>query len=71
MKKHDLILSVSQEALTIEKELLEEKCTELRQVQREVEKLLQENKAHFQAVQEEKERNRIKVRRRRVQSIAL
>ncbi|KAM9360677.1 kinesin-like protein KIF27 [Symphorus nematophorus] len=52
-------LNKCKEALTIEEQLIEQKDTELRQVQREVETFLQESKTHLQALQEEKERNRI------------
>ncbi|XP_037633039.1 kinesin-like protein KIF27 [Sebastes umbrosus] len=52
-------LNKCKEALTIEEQLLEQKDAELRQVQNEVEKLLQERKIHIQALEEEKERNRI------------
>ncbi|KAM7019135.1 kinesin-like protein KIF27 [Tautogolabrus adspersus] len=47
------------EALALEKQLLEQRDAELRQVQKEVEKLLQENKTHLQALEEERERTRI------------
>ncbi|XP_040010091.1 kinesin-like protein KIF27 isoform X2 [Xiphias gladius] len=50
-----------QEALDIEEQLLEQKDAELRQVQKDVEKLLQERKTHLQALEEEKERNRIQI----------
>ncbi|XP_073322702.1 kinesin-like protein KIF27 [Pagrus major] len=52
-------LNKCKEALTIEEQLLEEKDAELRQVRKEVETLLQESKTHLQALEEEKERNRI------------
>ncbi|KAK5909834.1 hypothetical protein CesoFtcFv8_003727 [Champsocephalus esox] len=47
------------ESLTLEEKLLEQKDAELRQVQKEVHKLLQERKTHLQALEEEKERTRI------------
>lgn len=66
-KKHrKLSLSVSQEALTTEERLLQQKDAELRRVQKEVETCLQESKNHLQALAEEKERNRIQVRGRSV-----
>ncbi|KAG7223455.1 hypothetical protein INR49_015559 [Caranx melampygus] len=52
-------LNQCQEALKIEKQLLEQKDAELRQVQKDVEKLLQESKTHLKALDEEKEHNRI------------
>ncbi len=52
---------VSQEALTIEEQLLEQRDAELRQVQKQVEKVLHESKTHLQALEEEKERTRIQV----------
>lgn len=64
-------LSLSQEALTAEEQLLEEKDAELRRVQKEVEALLQESKTHLQALEEEKERNRIQVMSSRVLSAAV
>lgn len=66
-----LAFPAPQEALTIEEQLLEQKDAELRQVQKEVEKLLQESKTHLQALEEEKKHARIQVRRRRVMSAAL
>lgn len=50
---------------------MQQKDAELRQVQKEVEKLLQENKTHLQDLEEEKERTCIQVRRRGVLSEAL
>ena len=64
-------LCLSQEALTLEEQLLEEKDAELRRVQKEVEALLQESKTHLQALDEEKERNRIQVMSSRVLSAAV
>ncbi|KAM7416801.1 hypothetical protein PAMA_018729 [Pampus argenteus] len=52
-------LKKCQEALTIEEQLLEQKDIELRQVEKEVEKLLQERKSYLQTLEEEKERTRI------------
>ncbi|XP_023270115.1 kinesin-like protein KIF27 [Seriola lalandi dorsalis] len=52
-------LKKCQEALNIEEHLLEQKDAELRQVQKDVEGLLQERKTHLQALEEEKEHNRI------------
>ncbi|XP_026176484.1 kinesin-like protein KIF27 isoform X2 [Mastacembelus armatus] len=52
-------LKKCQEALDIQEQLLEEKDAELRQVQKEVEKLLQERKTHLHALEEEKQRIRI------------
>ncbi|XP_075955327.1 kinesin-like protein KIF27 [Anarhichas minor] len=52
-------LSKCKEDLAVEEHLLEQKDAELRQVQKEVEKLLQERKTHLQALGEEKERTRI------------
>ncbi|XP_032370961.1 kinesin-like protein KIF27 isoform X2 [Etheostoma spectabile] len=49
-------LNGCKEALTIEEQLLEQKDAELRQVQKEVEKLLQERKTHLQDLEEEKKR---------------
>ncbi|XP_039660464.1 kinesin-like protein KIF27 isoform X1 [Perca fluviatilis] len=49
-------LNRCKEALNIEEQLSEQKDAELRQVQREVEKLLQENKTQLQNLEEEKER---------------
>lgn len=54
-------LSISQEALAIEEQLSEQKDAELRQVQKELETLLQECKTHIQALKEEKEHSRIQV----------
>ncbi|XP_074527463.1 kinesin-like protein KIF27 isoform X2 [Halichoeres trimaculatus] len=47
------------EALAIEEQLLEQKDAELRKVQKEVEQLLQEKRAHVQALEEEKKRSRL------------
>ncbi|XP_051277556.1 kinesin-like protein KIF27 [Dicentrarchus labrax] len=52
-------LNKCKEALTIEEQLLEQKDAELRQVQKEVEKLLQGSETHLRALEEEKERTRI------------
>ncbi|XP_022613333.1 kinesin-like protein KIF27 [Seriola dumerili] len=52
-------LKKCQEALNIEEHLLEQKDAELRQVQKDFEGLLQERKTHLQALEEEKEHNRI------------
>ncbi|XP_062274108.1 kinesin-like protein KIF27 [Scomber scombrus] len=52
-------LKKCQEALAIEEQLLEQKDAELRQVEKDVKKLLQERKTHLQALEEEKERTRI------------
>ncbi|KAM7392048.1 hypothetical protein PAMP_022691 [Pampus punctatissimus] len=52
-------LKKCQEALIIEKQLLEQKDAEMSQAEKEVEKLLQERKSHLQALEEEKERTRI------------
>ncbi|XP_071339232.1 kinesin-like protein KIF27 [Trachinotus anak] len=52
-------LNKCQEALNIEGQLLEQKNAELRQVQKVVEKLHQESKTYLQALEEEKEHNRI------------
>ncbi|XP_067467908.1 kinesin-like protein KIF27 [Thunnus thynnus] len=52
-------LKKCQEALTIEEQLLEQKDAEVRQVVKEVQKLLQERKTHLQALEGEKERTRI------------
>ncbi|XP_008292797.1 kinesin-like protein KIF27 [Stegastes partitus] len=52
-------LSTCQKALHIEEQLLEQKDAELRHVQKEVEKLLQERKSHLIASEEQKERARI------------
>ena len=43
---------------------MEQKNAELRQVEKDVEKLLQERKTHLQALEEEKEHTRIQVRKR-------
>nr|XP_040051469.1 kinesin-like protein KIF27 isoform X2 [Gasterosteus aculeatus aculeatus] len=52
-------LSQCKENLTIEEQLLEQRDAEMRQVQKQVEVLLQESKTHLQALEEEKERTRI------------
>ncbi|XP_037338977.2 kinesin-like protein KIF27 [Pungitius pungitius] len=52
-------LSKCKKNLTIEKQLLEQRDAEMRQVQKQVETLLQESKTHLQALEEEKERSRI------------
>ncbi|XP_029296595.1 LOW QUALITY PROTEIN: kinesin-like protein KIF27 [Cottoperca gobio] len=52
-------LNTCKEALAIEEQLLEQKNAELRQVQKKVEKFLQESKTHLQAMEKEKERTRI------------
>ncbi|XP_049433836.1 kinesin-like protein KIF27 [Epinephelus fuscoguttatus] len=49
-------LNKCKEALTTDEQLFEQKDEELRQVQKEVEKLVQERKTHLQALKEEKER---------------
>lgn len=65
IKKKQKHFSFSQETLAIEKQLLEQKDTELRQVQTDIEKLLQERKAYLKALEEEKERTRMQVRNRK------
>ncbi|KAM4616786.1 kinesin-like protein KIF27 [Polymixia lowei] len=55
-------LNKCQEALAIDDQILEEKEEELRQLQKEVQKLLQERKTHLQALEEEGERTRIQTR---------
>lgn len=50
----------------MEGKLHKQKDAEVRQLQKEVEKLLQERKVYLQALQEEKKRNCIQVRRRRI-----
>ncbi|XP_040898587.1 kinesin-like protein KIF27 [Toxotes jaculatrix] len=52
-------LNKCQETLNLEEQLLDQKDAELRQLQKEVEKLLQECKTHLKALEEEKEHNRI------------
>ncbi|XP_030592803.1 kinesin-like protein KIF27 [Archocentrus centrarchus] len=52
-------LKKCQEALHIEEQLLEQKDAELRQVQKELEQLLQERKAHLISLEEVKQRFRI------------
>ncbi|XP_078141390.1 kinesin-like protein KIF27 [Centroberyx gerrardi] len=52
-------LNKCQETLAIEEQVLEQKDEALQQLQKEVETLLQENKTHLQALQEERERTRI------------
>uniref|UniRef100_UPI0037E7B87F kinesin-like protein KIF27 n=1 Tax=Semicossyphus pulcher TaxID=241346 RepID=UPI0037E7B87F len=52
-------LSECKEALSIEEQLCEQKHAELRRVQEEVQKHLQENKTHLQALEKEKERTRL------------
>ncbi|TMS03489.1 Kinesin-like protein KIF27 [Larimichthys crocea] len=52
-------LNKCKEALAIEEQLSEQKDAELRQVQKELETLLQECKTHIQALKEEKEHSRI------------
>ncbi len=55
----------------MEEQLLKQKDAELRLVRKEMETLLQESKTHLQSLEEERERNRIQVRRRTVLSAAL
>lgn len=50
----------------MEGKLREQKDAEVRQLQKEIEKLLQERKVYLQALEEEKKRNCIQVRRRRI-----
>ncbi|XP_069379674.1 kinesin-like protein KIF27 isoform X2 [Paralichthys olivaceus] len=50
-----------QEALNIAEQLLEQKDAELRQVQKDFEKLLHKSKTYLQALEEEKERNRLQI----------
>ncbi|KAM3867472.1 kinesin-like protein KIF27 [Diretmus argenteus] len=52
-------LNKCQETLAIEEQMLEQKQEELRQVHKDVQKLLQENETYLQALQEERERTRI------------
>lgn len=50
--------------LSIKEQQLEEKDAELEQIQEEVEKLLEERRTQLLALEEEKEKTRIQVRRR-------
>lgn len=50
----------------MEGKLHEQKDAEVRQLQKEVGKLLQERKVYLQALEEEKKRNCIQVRQRRI-----
>lgn len=50
--------------LSIKEQQLEEKDAELKQIQKEVKKLLEERGTQLLALEEEKERTRIQVRRR-------
>ncbi|XP_034548354.1 kinesin-like protein KIF27 [Notolabrus celidotus] len=52
-------LSKCKEALTIHEQLFAQKDAELRQAEKDVDRLLQENKAHMQALEEEKGHTRL------------
>ncbi|XP_029018412.1 kinesin-like protein KIF27 isoform X2 [Betta splendens] len=52
-------LSRCKEALAVEEQLLQQKNAQLTQVQKQVEMLVQENKTHLQALEEEKRRTQI------------
>lgn len=60
-----MFLSVSQESLTINKHLLEQKDAELRRAHKQIERCIQENRSSLEALEEEKKRSRLAVSRGR------
>lgn len=60
--------SVSQEALIVKEEQIQQKDAEQRLLQRQVQILLQENKTYLQGLEEEKKRSPFEVRRNNTDS---